>query len=214
MGGLNPHAVEWMWRMQGRRGRVVWLPTFDAENHLRRFGVPGEGLRVARDGRVVPELEAVLQVIARAGLVLHTGHVSAEEVLLVLRRARELGVARLVVTHAMAQVPGLSLAQMQEAAALGAYLELAYLTHLLGPQAHLDWMCHWQRVSLEEMAQAIRAVGAEHFILSTDLGQLGTPIPPDGYTLLVTGLQAAGISQAELDQMMKTNPARLLGLAG
>ena len=27
-GGLNPEAVQWMWRMQGGYGRVVWLPTF------------------------------------------------------------------------------------------------------------------------------------------------------------------------------------------
>lgn len=31
VGGLNPQAVEWMWRMQGGHGRVVWFPTFDAD---------------------------------------------------------------------------------------------------------------------------------------------------------------------------------------
>ncbi len=38
VGGLNPQAVEWMWRMQGGFGRVVWFPTFDADNHVKRTG--------------------------------------------------------------------------------------------------------------------------------------------------------------------------------
>ena len=40
VGGLNAQAVEWMWRMQGGYGRVVWFPTFDADNHVgaRRAG--------------------------------------------------------------------------------------------------------------------------------------------------------------------------------
>ena len=57
-----------------------------------------------------------------------------------------------------------------------------------------------------------KAVGAEHFILSTDLGQSGNPIHPDGYKRLVTGLKKAGVSQSDLNLMMRTNPARLLGI--
>src|SRR5262249_41334455 len=34
-GGINPDAVNWMWRMQGGYGRVVWFPTFDADNHVK-----------------------------------------------------------------------------------------------------------------------------------------------------------------------------------
>ena len=46
VGGLNPQAVEWMWRMQGGFGRVVWFPTFDADNHVRRAGTAPAGIRV------------------------------------------------------------------------------------------------------------------------------------------------------------------------
>ena len=59
VGGLNPDAVEWMVRIQGGLGRMVWFPTFDAEHHARHFGngpggipvVDGEGevLRLVRD---------------------------------------------------------------------------------------------------------------------------------------------------------------------
>jgi predicted metal-dependent TIM-barrel fold hydrolase len=118
----------------------------------------------------------------------------------------------MVVTHAMATVPGLSIDQMKEAAALGAKLEHVYLNVIMGPSAPFGWMRHWKEVSTKDMAEAIRSIGAEHFILSSDLGQNGNAIHPDGYKLLVAGLKDEGISQAEIDKMMKTNPAELLGL--
>lgn len=213
VGGINPAAVEWMFRMEGGRGRVVWLPSIDAAHHKETFGIPGEGIRVARDGRVTPDMEAVLKVIAREDLVLHTCHVSPEETLTVIRRARELGVERIVVTHALAEVPGLSLEQARQAADMGAYLELAYLNHLMGAGAHQEWMSHWRQVSVADMAEAIRQVGAEHFVLASDLGQTENPIHPDGYKRLVAGLAKEGIPRADIERMMRTNPARVLGLA-
>ena len=132
VGGINPTAVEWMHRMEGGRGKVVWLPTFDADHHLRTFGLRGSGLIVAEGGAVSRDMEAVLSIIARENLVLHTGHVSPAEVLAVIRRGRDLGVENMVVTHAMDEVPGLSIGEMQQAALLGSYLELVYLTHLMG----------------------------------------------------------------------------------
>ncbi len=212
VGGINPYAVEWMFRMEGGRGKVVWLPTFDAAYHKQTFKAMEEGIKVASGGKVTPEMEAVLKIVSRENLVLQTGHVSPDEVLTVLRRAKQLGVKNMVVTHAMSVVPGLSIEQMKEVGAMGGFLELIFLTHLMGPQAHVGWMRNWPRVSIDEMAQAIKAVGAQHFVLGTDLGQSGNPVHPDGYKLFVTGLKSAGISEREMDRMTKTNPAKLLGL--
>jgi hypothetical protein len=39
VGGINPAAVEWMHRMSGGRGKVVWLPTFDADMHIKRRSI-------------------------------------------------------------------------------------------------------------------------------------------------------------------------------
>ena len=212
VGGVNAQAVEWMARMSGRYGKVVWLPTIDADHHLKTFHEPGAGLKVAIDGKVTADAEAVLKVIARESLVLCTGHVSPEEILAVTRRGRELGVRNILITHPMAEVPNLTLAQMRELAGMGAYLELDYVNHLMGPEAHLPWMRHWRRISIKDMAQAIRDVGAEHMVLATDLGQTGNPTHPDGYMLLVQGLKAEGITDGDLDLMMRKNPATLLGL--
>ncbi|HZP92112.1 MAG TPA: DUF6282 family protein [Burkholderiales bacterium] len=212
VGGINPAAVERMARMSGRYGKVVWLPTIDADNHMKTFHEPGSGIRAAVDGKVTPETEAVLKIVARENLVLETGHLAADECLAVIRRGAELGVKNMLVTHAMAQVPNMSTGQMKEVARLGGYLELDFINHLMGPEAHLPWMRPWHRVSIKDMARAIREVGAEHMVLATDLGQTGNPTHPDGYLLLVQGLKQEGIGDAELDRMMRRNPARLLGL--
>jgi microsomal dipeptidase-like Zn-dependent dipeptidase len=95
---------------------------------------------------------------------------------------------------------------------MGAYMELAFLNHLMGPQAHQAWMTNWRRVTFTDMAAAVKAVGAEHFILSSDLGQIGNPVHADGMKQLVAGLNKEGVSDREIDLMMRKNPAKLLGL--
>jgi hypothetical protein len=99
VGGVNPLAVEWFHRMSGGRGKVVWLPTFDADNQHKILKEPGEGLKVAANGKVFPETEEVLKIVARENLSLATGHVAPEESLAVIKRAKELGVKNILVTH-------------------------------------------------------------------------------------------------------------------
>ncbi|MGC9502810.1 DUF6282 family protein [Baaleninema sp.] len=212
VGGLNPKAVEVMADTAGHRGKVVWLPTLDADYHRRQFGQPTPGIRVATGDRLLPYMEAVLQVVRDRDLILGTGHISPEEVLAVVRRSREMGIEKIVITHAMADVPGLSVSEMKTLAEMGAYLELDYVNALMGEEAVDPAHRRWHRVSVEEMAQAIRDIGAEHFILSTDLGRPKDPTPVDGYVRFVRQLQNSGISTEKIDVMARQNPARLLGI--
>src|SRR5829696_4501382 len=121
VGGINPAAVEWMHRMYGGRGKIVWLPTFDSDKHVKTLvNKDASGLVVAPNGQVTPELEEVLKIIARENLVLATGHVHAEEVLAVSKKAKELGVKNILVTHGLTNIPGMTMEQAKEAAANGA----------------------------------------------------------------------------------------------
>jgi microsomal dipeptidase-like Zn-dependent dipeptidase len=156
---------------------------------------------VARDGALLPEVRAVIAAIARRKLVLATGHSSAEEVLLLVAEARRAGVQHILVTHAMIPPVDMSIAQMKQAAADGAYVEFTYL-QLIPPV----------RSTIEEYATAIRAVGVEHCVISSDLGRAGDPLHPDGMLTFIRGLLKQGFSQADIDRMSKTNPARVLGL--
>jgi len=102
VGGINLEAVKRMTMMKGGWGRVVWLPTNDAENHVKKAKGTGPFVRVSKDGRLLPEVLALIDFIAQHHqLVLETGHVSAEEGLMVIHEAHQHGVTHIVVTHAM-----------------------------------------------------------------------------------------------------------------
>ena len=201
----------WMWRMQGGFGRVVWFPTFDADHHVKHFKDGPEGIKVlGSDGNVLPAVREVLKICAQQKLVVCTGHLSPAESLAVARAAREAGCDRVVITHAEFEVVHLSLEEMKQAAALGAKMEICAMGPLMGPNAHLTWMRSWRQVPYKESAERIKAVGAEHFLLATDLGQTGNPSPPDGYKLLVGGLLAEGITKEQIRVMGREVPGRLL----
>lgn len=211
VGGLNPQAVEWMWRMQGGLGRVVWFPTFDADNHVRRRETGAAGIRVVDEsGAALPATREILKICAAQRLVVHTGHSSAEEALALIAAAREVGCDRIVVTHAEFDVVGMNEAQMKKAASMGAKMELCALGILVGPDAPLEWMRHSPRVPIAETAARIKRVGAAHFVLGTDLGQTGNPTPADGLSMFVAGLQAAGVSRAQIQTMGREVPGALL----
>lgn len=210
-GGINPDAVNWMARMQGGYGRVVWFPTFDSDNHVKHFNDAPEGIKVlGADGKVLPAVREVLKICAEQKLVVQTGHLSPTEALAVIAAGRDAGIDRLVVTHAQFEVVNMTFAQMKEAAAMGAKLELCAMGPLLGPEAHLEWMRHWRRVKIEETAAAVRDIGAQNFILATDLGQMGNPSPADGLQLFVLDLMKAGLAKDQIMTMGREVTGKLL----
>lgn len=213
VGGINPNAVEWMHRIYGGRGKIVWLPTFEADRHVKTFvGPKAQGLLVAPGGKVLPETEEILKIIARENLVLATGHVHPEEVIAVTRRARELGVKNIIVTHGLTTVPGLTLEQAREVARMGAVIEVCFLQFLAGPNAPLEFLKHWTQINAKHVAQAAKEFGAASIVISSDLGQSGNMTHPDGLEIAVASLRREGLSDGDIDLMLRKTPARLLGL--
>jgi hypothetical protein len=199
VGGVNPAAVEWMTKVEGGYGKVVWLPTFDSEAQVKLTGEKRPFAPVMRDGRILPEVLAVIALAAKHGLVLETGHSAPRESLAIIAEAKRQGVANVLVTHAMASPGGsMTLDEMREAARLGALLELVH-SPITDEQLRLE-------------AEAIAAIGARWFVLSSDLGQPPNPLHTDGLLALYRGLIAHGVSAADVEVMSRTNPARLLGL--
>ena len=202
VGGINSAAVERMTMVKGGWGRFVWMPTYDAENQVRYSKENRPFVPVSRNGELLPEVREVIALIAKHHLVLATGHSSPDEGLLLIREARRQGVEHIVVTHAMLAPVLMTIPQMQEAAGLGAYIEFVY-NALIGPNKSFD---------MPEYAKAIRAVGINSSILSSDLGQAANPVHPDGLAAFFAGLKKQGFSDEEIGRMSNVNPARLLGL--
>jgi hypothetical protein len=195
VGGLNPTAIDRMSMLKGGYGRVVWMPTYDAENHVRDSKENRPFVSVASGGQLLPQARDVIAAVARHDLTLETGHSSPSEGLMILREAQRQGVKRMVVTHALTPPVRMNIDQMREAAQLGAFIELVY-----------------GRMNAAEYAGAIRQIGPDHFILSTDLGQPNNPLHPDGMLAFFEALRKEGIPASDIERMTKTNPARALGL--
>jgi predicted metal-dependent TIM-barrel fold hydrolase len=215
VGGINPGAVDTMLKFTGGCGKIVWLPTHDAAHHKAFFTKKADagGIRVIdAAGNVIPELRKIMKSAAKADVILATSHISPRECLAVAKAAKEEGVRKVLITHAL-QSPGeLSLDDLKRCVEMGAFIEHAYLSYLMGPNAHLGWMRTWRHVSMEMFAEAIKAVGADHSTLITDLGQYMNPTPADGLKEFILAMKNKGITDEQINWMVRKNPARLLGL--
>jgi hypothetical protein len=202
VGGMNPHAVEHLAKVAGGRGQFVWMGSLDSEAQIRHEGRQRPFVPMFRDGALLPEVYDVLDVIARHKLILETGHWDAGEVLTLIREARKRGVERIVVTHAMIAPIHMKAAQMKQAVEAGAWIEFVY-NGLIGPYKEFEF---------RDYVYAIRDVGVDRCVLSSDLGQPVNPAHPDGLAAFFEGLEREGISSADIDRMSSKNPALILGL--
>jgi hypothetical protein len=205
VGGVNPEAVKQGAAFTGGKLRIVWMPTLDSENYVRFSKQDLPFAAVSRNGQLLPETIEVLQLIAKNKLVLATGHSSAAENLMLVREGKKQGIAQIVVTHPMDAPIHMSLPEMQEAARLGAYIELC--GNALLPTHPKD-----RQIPVAEYIRTIRAVGPERIILSGDFGQKIHPPFPEAWKQFLDIMSKAGVSSAEIDLMAKKNPAALLGL--
>jgi hypothetical protein len=189
-GGINPAAVEQMLRVKGAYGRLVEFPTFDTEWRVQAEGKNRPFVAVSRKGELVPEAKQVIALVAKHNLILSTGHSTAEDALLIVREANRQGVKHLLVGHN----PELSIAQMQEAIRLGAYIEFA--------KQNSDFPG-------DSYGENLRKIGPEHALLA----ETGVSIyPPNLVGAFAAQLKRQSFTDRELDIMMKENPAKMLDL--
>jgi hypothetical protein len=211
VGGINPVAVESMALTRGGRGRVVYMPTVDAA--VRNPPGSPRAVPVSRDGKLLPEVLEVLKVIAKYDLGLSTGHVSAEEALMVIKAAKEAGVQKMYVQHPNHGGIVMSMAQMKEAVGMGALIEIVLSGEgFTGGRAKAinkeNPVMDYGPQKLADM----RELGPANIVISTDLGQPGRVNYAQAFQTALVVLAKSGFSQAEIDLMTKQNPARFLGL--
>ena len=225
LGGLNPFALRASLGMQhnGRQLlKMVWMPTVHAAAHLavrkadgEKYDVPPEwtgglitGTPVEQvppicltDSAVQNDLKEILRIIADNDLILATGHISKEEVFHVVPLARSLGVEKIILTHPAYETTELTVEEILRLTALGGvYAEESYALMPIDDLTPAD------------VAAYIRGVGAEHTIMTTDLGQRNRMSCGEGMTLFASLMEAEGISADDIRIMAVDNPRKLLGL--
>ena len=166
VGGMNPTAVEKMALTTGNLGRFVWMSTYDSYAAVMKSNEQRPYVAVSHNGELLPETKAVIAMIKKYDLVMATGHNSAEDGLLLIQESRKQGVSHIVVTHAMLTPISMTIPQMQQAAALGAYIEFVY-NGIVSKQ-----------FDFADYAKAIRAVGSGALHPLLRHGPARQPAPP------------------------------------
>ena len=214
VGGFNPYAVE---HTAAMGGKVVWMPTLAAENHLRWEKTsnwvhpastqkmrPAVGIPVLDNNRAVrDDVKEVLDVVARNDMVLASGHLHVSETWLVFEEARRRGVTRLVLTHPE-DIVDASMNDVKGMAAMGAFVEHSLCMFVEGSK--------FKTCSAEDLRQHIDAAGVDQTVLCSDLGQTGTISPLEGLRRGIRLCIDLGYDDKQIRKMVSSNAARMLGL--
>ncbi|HYK59948.1 MAG TPA: DUF6282 family protein, partial [Bryobacteraceae bacterium] len=217
VGGLNPVALE----IAGRSGnKIVWMPTVDAQNEtagraggtnvklpfwaeiqrsLSAEGISPPPLTVLDDnGKLNDAARACLERIAKHDMILATGHLGRKEIFQLVKTAKQMGLKRVIVTHAEFPSQNLTPDEQLELSNMGAMIEHCFTT------------MYTRKAPWDVYFESVRKVGPERVILSTDLGQTINPPVAEGFAMFAQKMLEAGFTKAEVRRMAVTNPENLI----
>jgi hypothetical protein len=177
------------------------MPTHDSEQEVMTLKENRPFVRVSKDGVLLPQVLEVLDLIKHYDLTLATGHVSTQEMLQITREANKRGIKRIIITHPDLgpQYTNPTFDQLEQAVSLGGYVEVV-ATELLGK-------------TKDHFIDMIRTIGPSHCIISSDSGLVGSHNHADALVMAIHVLRKAGFGDADLDLMLRKNPAFLVKLA-
>jgi len=214
VGGLNPAAVE----LNLYRGaKAVWLPTVYSKYHKEIFGVVGgfgiknmqidiqhDGMTILdEEGDLLPELKQVIKIIAKYDAILGTGHLSVKELTRLVEYAAEIKFKKVLITHPYIWPESdYNLELLQKLVRLGAMVEFCCVT--VFPT--------WARCKLEHIKKSIDTLGAENCVISSDAGEIVSPLPTECLRSYAQGLHVLGLTEEQRKMLMITNPKRLLNI--
>jgi hypothetical protein len=217
VGGLNPVALE----IAGRSGnKIVWMPTVDAANEtagrtdgptdklpfwakiqreLSATGIAPPPLTVlGADGKLNEPARRCLGLIGKHDMILATGHLGKKEIHALVKTGKEMGLKRVLVTHAEFPSQSLTPDEQVELANLGAMIEHCFTT------------MYTNKAPWDVYFESVRKVGPERVVLSTDLGQTINPPVAEGFAMFAQKMLDAGFKAADVRRMAVTNPAAMI----
>jgi len=215
VGGINPAAAEVALRLGAKE---VWMPTIDAHHHVdvhggrAKYDVQtggdefswGDPISIlGEDGKLTRETQVVLELIAKHDAILGTAHLSLEEIMPLVKEAKERGVKKILITHPFFRVPaGMNVDFLKEVVRYGAVAEFGFCT--ISPM--------WAYATVQQTKDAMEAVGFDNCVLMSDAGQTHNPPPPEAMRLYAQCLYEKGVKESDLERLMIKNPQGLLGI--
>jgi hypothetical protein len=217
-GGLSPRAASFFTVLGAK---VIWIPTLDSaftwfkanQDHYEAiyatrfaFGIDYKKLTLLTggmfEGRLRDEVKQIVDVVAKAGVVLCSGHHTPQETTALSEYAKAIGFNKILVTHVNAFLEEFTPNILDKLVKLGATLEISY--EVLGP-------LHG-RQDPKEVLKIIRQVGPDKVVLVSDAGQLENPSPPETLRSFSHILIKEGVAPEEIRTMIVDNPTRLMTL--
>jgi len=152
-------------------------------------------------GKLKPEIRDTIQLLADHDVGLSFGHASPQEMDAMGEEVSAIGYTRAFIDHPFSEVFDFDIPKLKQWAAAGLRFALTWdeLSPLLG-------------VDPQDMVAAIKEVGAEHFMLSSDAGIPLLPDTVEAYRLLSVALRAYGVTEDEMRIMRTESPAKMLGI--
>ncbi len=202
VGGINPKAVENALKLGGK---VVWLPTQSARNHLVKMNQSCENcVEVVRDGKIVPELKTVFSLIRQYNAVLGTAHISPREAMIVTEEAKKAGIDKIVITHPEWWVCDWTMEEQKRIVKdYDVILERCYRQNLGGGQ---------YKSNLPSNLETINEIGYKNIMIDTDGGQVENPHWEFAMAECIEYLEDHKIPEEQIQYMTAELPAKLLGI--
>ena len=203
---------------------AVWLPVINHANTLEKVGgrtvmwdadahpddyqgpmIPYKAERIGHrlldeHGRLLPNFSEIVRMVADHGAALFFGHATHDEISVLAEEVERLGITQAVIDHPFSPFVDLDVARMTELA--GAGITFNFTFDELSPALGID---------PGRMVDAICAVGPAHCTLSSDAGDALFPHSVECMRLMRAYMSAYGMTDAEVEEMSCTNPARILG---
>jgi hypothetical protein len=139
-----------------------------------------------------------LERIKKHNMILATGHLGRREIFALVRAGRDMGLKKVLVTHAEFPSQNLTGDEQKELADMGAVIEHCFTTTYTG------------KASWEATFANIRKTGVSRTLIATDLGQTINPPVAEGFAMFAQRLLDAGFSVADVRTMAVANPTRLV----
>lgn len=217
-GGINPSLIENSMN-DGDGARIVFFPVTDALNHILAHSnhyrghniVPPKekGLTIFNNNNnILPEVFEVLEIVKNYNRCINTAHLSPIETKALVKEARDIGIKKIIISHGLWKRMGHTKEDLKEYADLGAFVEFDFfLCQGIFQYFHGD-----PPVSEIEMLETMKYIGFDHSIMSTDMGQVYSPNPIDGFRSFIASMLRCGTEPEEIKTMVQRNPSFLVGV--
>jgi hypothetical protein len=147
-------------------------------------------------GRLKPEYEEAIRMIADSDRALSFGHSTHPEIFALAELVDKLNFKRAFIDHPFSPFVNITVDQMRQLSKVGLHFNFTYdeLSPMLG-------------VDPGKMYEAIRKVGVEHFTLSSDAGDTVFPNSVESMRQISGYMSAFGLTQEEIETVCMKNPA-------